>query len=153
MTPLHRCVGMQRKKICCDIVATTSDVVGPHSPWNLRHRLAALQMAAFGTQRTCLSRRSMSAFGGEADIDQPAPAYRFYEYTRPSQYLRAGLIVAIARVGPGSCVETVTVAFFRSGKPDSPKNLARIASLSCSVSSAAPAKFRRNRCGRKPPWL
>jgi hypothetical protein len=78
------------------------------------------------------------AFQGAVNVD---------ERTAPSQRRARDLWFGLSRwvdlchclrVGPGSCVETVTLAFFQSRKPESPKNLALTAGLSCSVLLAAP---------------
>src|SRR5262249_61025301 len=58
-------------------------------------------------------------------------------------------LAALVVPRPGSCVGIVTLAFFPSRKPESPKNPALIAGLSCSALLPAFAKFRRNHCGRR----
>jgi hypothetical protein len=45
---------------------------------------AAMHMSPIGTKRTCSPRRSMSAFGGKADIDWAVLTYRRFMNTRPT---------------------------------------------------------------------
>jgi len=61
---------------------------------------------------------------------------------RANKYLRAGWFFAIAQAGLGSCVGIVTLAFFQSRKPDSPKKPAVNAGPPYSALLAAPVKFR-----------
>src|SRR5262249_55005384 len=53
-------------------------------PANVKKSLANSEPSTHGTKRTCQSCRSMSAFGGKADISQPAlPIQSRFMNTRP----------------------------------------------------------------------